>query len=420
MELSPEQDKALTAIADWVRSDRKVFVLGGYAGTGKTTLLRHVVEDYGGTCCTPTGKAAAVLASKLPEGATVKTLHSYLYTPDPPSEDRVKLLKQSMESLEQQIAEAQRMDVPDDEREAVVKRLTAELAEIRTQHDKEERRLILGEVDFHPRFDTLGELVIVDEASMVQEQVERDLLAVAGKVLFVGDPGQLPPVKSVDFFERHKPNVMLTEIHRQAADSAVLRLATAIRNDARGFDGWDESCRRVAPQEITIDEVLAHNQVITGMNVTRRSLNLQLRARLGFTGTFPMAGERLICLRNNHDLNIVNGVQASTTNAAREDQYRDDVLRLDLFYDGGRVLPNLPVSKYAFHLYQDPTRVRNWGDGSTDWDFGYAITCHKAQGSEWSSVLIYDDAMRTDNREQRKRWLYTAVTRAREKVTWVR
>ena len=419
MELSIEQDAALAAIADWLRDDRPFFVLGGYAGTGKTTLLRRVVEDYGGTCCTPTGKAAAVLAAKLPEGVTVKTLHSYLYTPDPPSEERVKGLAEEVASLEKQIADAATYDIPEEERIELVTRLREELTEVRESMEKEERRLERGEVNYIPRFDTRGELVIVDEASMVPFQVERDLLAVARKVLFVGDPGQLPPVNSVDFFERHPADAMLTQIHRQAADSSVLRLATAIRNNATGFDGWDENCRRIDAGKISLAEAAEYDQIITGMNETRRAINRQMRRHLGFEGTYPLTGERLICLRNNHDLGIVNGVQAVTTRPAREDKYRADTLRLHLFYDGSRALPNLPASTIPFRQYAEPDLRRKWGDGTTDWDFGYAITCHKAQGSEWPSVLVRDDRMRVQDREQRKRWLYTAVTRAKEKVLWV-
>lgn len=433
MQFSDQQERALLAIEEWLRDPygAQSFVLAGFAGSGKTTLLRRVVEDHGGTCCTPTGKAAAVLASKLPKGAEVKTLHSYLYTPDPPDPERVK-------HLETALAAARAREVKDE----IEEKLRAEdVRELETAVAREQRRLDKNEVNFHPKFDDGGDrLVIVDECSMVPAKVELDLrrrISWDGRpvrILFVGDPAQLPPVdpaaerrgEPVDFFERNAPNAMLTEVHRQAGDSAILRLATAIRNgqfSASSWRGWDETCRQVERSKYrNVDDYLAHDQVITGMNATRRKLNLKMRERLGHTAVYPEAGERVICLRNDHKLGIVNGVQGAALKAAEEDRYRSSLLRMDVFYDGSKVLPHLPVSPHAFLQYQNPALKREWGewgDGSTDWDFGYAITCHKAQGSEWGSVLVADDEMRANDVEMRRRWIYTAVTRAREKLTWV-
>jgi exodeoxyribonuclease-5 len=430
MQLSPQQDAALVAIEKWLRDPygAQSFVLAGFAGSGKSTLLRRVVEDHGGTCCTPTGKAAAVLASKLPEGVEVKTLHSFLYTPDPPDPERVKQLENALDA-------ARKREVRDELEE---RRRAEDVKDIGEALAREQRRLDKNEVNFHPKFDDGGEnLVIVDECSMVSPKVERDLRNRSSwtgapiRILFVGDPAQLPPVdpqaerrgEVLDFFERNQPNAMLTEVHRQASDSAILRLATVIRSgdfDPSAWRGWDETCRRVDRAHFrNVDDYLAHDQVITGMNATRRKLNLKMRERLGHTSIFPDAGERVICLRNDHKLGIVNGVQGSAMKAAIEDRHKKNLLRLDVFYDGARVLPRLPVSPHAFLQYQNPALKREWGDGSTDWDFGYAITCHKAQGSEWGSVLVADDAMRENDVEMRRRWIYTAVTRAREKLTWV-
>jgi len=429
MNLSDQQASALDAIADWYgdKEGPQSFVLGGFAGTGKTTILRRIVEDFGGACCTPTGKAASVLASKLPEGAEVKTLHSYLYTPDPPDPERVKMLERTLEALRARET-ANELD----------ERLkAAEIRDVEESILREQKRIDKGQVDFHPKLDDGGDqLVIVDECSMVPAKVEADLRSKLGwdghrvRILFVGDPAQLPPVdpqaerrgEVVDFFARNPVNVMLTEVHRQAGDSPILRLATAIRNGFMDFDAWrdwTDECRRLDRRQLNVDDYLAHDQVITGMNATRRHLNLKMRARLGFTSTYPSAGERLICLKNDHKLGIVNGVQGCAVKTAIADKYRADVLRLDVFYDGGKTLPHLPVSTFHFDAYTDPKLKRKWGDGSTDWDFGYAITCHKSQGSEWGSVLIADDEMRAQDIEMRRRWIYTAITRAKEKLTWV-
>ncbi|HPE32748.1 MAG TPA: AAA family ATPase, partial [Parvularculaceae bacterium] len=177
MKWSPEQDAALKAVDQWLKmGDRQVFRLFGYAGAGKTTLARHLAEGAGGEVAFAafTGKAAHVMRQKGCEGAT--TIHSLIYRPADEDEEGALVF-------------AIRRDAPA----------------------------------------ASADLIIIDECSMVDEELGRDLLSFGKPVLVLGDPAQLPPVKGGGFFTEAEPDFMLTEIHRQAADNPIIRLSMEIR-----------------------------------------------------------------------------------------------------------------------------------------------------------------------------------------------
>lgn len=400
----PSQIAAIDEIGRFLRSDEPVFVLGGYAGTGKTTIAEAVIEGQPNVvCATPTGKAASVLAGKLKKtGVEVGTIHSMIYKPVEVTEEDVVVAEAERDELR-----ARGLDWKP--AQARVERLV--------------KKLENGSCEFtfqdNPQDKTVG-LIIVDECSMVGDKVEDDLLGFAAsrgaKVLFMGDPGQLPPVEGSEFFERRKPNVVLEKIHRQAADSAILRLAHAVRNGEK-FDGWNETdC--VVGEANDLDSLLAADQVITGKNITRRRLNSMLRKARGFSGKYPNAGERIICLRNEHGRNLINGVSATAASACEMNAYLE--LEMDVAYED-RLLQGLSIDPFAFACYDNPKLTRRDMPPTPDaqFDFGHTITVHKSQGSEWDHVLVWDDKMRKFDKEARKRWIYTAATRAAKKLTWI-
>ncbi len=229
--LSPDQDRAVDAIRAWLATGEQSFVLGGYAGTGKTSIIHKVIEGENAVvCATPTGKAAAVLQSKLDgTGIEVGTLHSLLYKPINVTEEMVILAEEEVKLLK-----AAGMDTTLAQKrvERLIKKLEQGACEFGMREDP----------DYKP-------LVIVDEASMVGDKIEADLRNIAAKILFVGDPGQLPPVEGTEFFERNTPDVVLEKIHRQDADSSILQLAHAIRHGEK-FDGWDANCVNAEPGDL--------------------------------------------------------------------------------------------------------------------------------------------------------------------------
>ena len=404
MQLTPKQQEVVDAAMRWLEvpvEDDAEFVLAGYAGTGKTTLLRAIVEARPDIeCAAPTGKAAGVLRGKLRaaggdlEAKEVKTLHSLLYLPQEVDEATMVRAAKFLEWAKAQTEDPEQ----------------ARIAELRLA--KLEKMRERGECEF--MFNGRQAVaVIVDEASMVDERLERDLRRTGAKLLFVGDPGQLPPVEGRSFFERNRPDAVLDQVHRQAAESPVLMLATSIRLGEQ-FQGWNEACS-YHPRGMPGAQLCEFGKVITGRNDTRRALNERMRAHLGFSGALPMKGEELICLRNSKDLQLVNGEPAHVLRAPEQLAY--GMFRAELAY-GGQAR-ELVLDDFAFRLYSDPAAKRVGRADAPQFDFGHCITAHKAQGSEWPAVAVWDDGLFYGRGEDRRRWAYTAVTRASERLAWI-
>ncbi len=362
MQWSPQQDDALLAVDRWLKKgDTPVFKLFGYAGAGKTTLARHIAENAGSDVAFAafTGKAAYVMRSKGCADAT--TIHSLIYRPA-------------------------------------------------NEADEE------GELVFTIRRDapaSKADLIIIDECSMVDDELGRDLLSFGKPVLVLGDPAQLPPIKGGGFFTEGDPDFMLTEIHRQAADNPIIRLSMAIREGGE-YDDDDERCRVISKGDLTTEETMAADQVLVGTNRTRRRYNERIRELKGHRDTEPEAGEKLVCLRNNSKKGLLNGGIWSVTlrKAPRGGKLRYVVAP----EEGGRTV-NVSIPR-AFFTDGPETVPYAQRRNSDEFDYGYALTVHKAQGSQWDNVVLFDESYAF--REHRARWLYTAVTRAAERLIVVR
>lgn len=407
--LSLEQEQAQNKIAAWLSSSDWCFVLGGYAGTGKTFLLSHLVNtlDRKVICCAPTGKAASVLGAKLPDKEVV-TVHKVLYIPYEKNRMEIAELRNKLKKN------------PNDFN------LINKLNQLMKNTVGFERK---GE-DKLPK----NALIIVDEASMVNTEMADDLRTTGCKILFVGDPGQLPPVSRKSFFKNTKFDHVLKVVHRQALDSPIIRLSMDIRKGRYDTKQYQyHNCKFVRPKIVDGKTVLDSetfteaDQIITGTNTTRHKLNRWVRSKLDFHGTRPSEGEKLICLKNVADMEgygqFINGVQAIALSDSEDETmaFKGEKVhhfRIDMLYDDRTEL-HVPVydyhcrAHYEKRLQELPYTERY---GMMEFDFGYAITAHKAQGSEWNSVIVADDKMRSNYAEERKRWLYTAVTRAKDKL----
>ena len=361
MNWSPQQDNALLAVERWRKAGgQQVFRLFGYAGAGKTTLARHIAENAGGDVAFAafTGKAAHVMRQKGCVGAT--TIHSLIYRPSNVEEE--------------------------------------------------------GEPSFTLRHDAPAadaDLIIIDECSMVDEELGRDLLSFGKPVLVLGDPAQLPPVKGGGYFTEGDPDFMLTEIHRQAADNPIIRLSMAIR-EGESFDEQSEQCRLISRKDITTEEIMEADQILVGANKTRKRYNDRLRELHGFTESSPEAGEKLVCLRNNKKKGLLNG--GIWTVKARLSP-RGGRVRFTVRPEEGGKPVNVTVPRQFF---TDGPETVPWPQrkGADEFDYGYALTVHKAQGSQWDNVVLFDESFMF--REHGARWLYTGVTRAAERLTLVR
>jgi exodeoxyribonuclease V len=358
----PQQDAALKAAADWLkRGEPKLFRLFGYAGTGKTTLAKKIAEDVDGDVAFGafTGKAALVMRSK--GCGQARTIHSLIY----------------------RASETE----------------TGELS------------FVLNEDSAVAR----SKLVIIDECSMVDAELGRDLLSFGKPVLVLGDPGQLPPIKSGGFFTSAEPDVMLTEVHRQAAENPILRMSMLVREGKRLAPAAYGESQIIKRAEIDSDIVTAADQLLVGLNRTRRAYNMKMRELFGRTNAFPEAGDKLVCLKNNNKKGLLNGGIwfVKSTVPARKKKLLMNVVSEDDPAEKPRRIGVLP----EFFQGLEDTLAPLVRKDSDEFDYGYALTVHKAQGSQWDHVILFDESYAF--RENRARWLYTGITRAAHRLTIV-
>jgi exodeoxyribonuclease-5 len=375
MKFSPQQDQALQAVAEWLADgSQPIFRLFGYAGTGKTTLAKHFAEGIDGQVqfAAFTGKAAQVLRSKGAKNA--RTLHSLIYRP------------RGEESVEGDTVGTSRI---------------APTFSLNRQSPVAKAKLI-----------------VVDECSMVDEALGRDLLSFGTPVLVLGDPGQLPPVTGGGFFTEAEPDFLLTEIHRQARDNPIIKLAMDVREGRPLMLGDYGAAQIITKNDVDRDKVLAADQVLVGTNRTRRRYNARLRELKGFQGSLPYAGDKLVCLRNDPAKGLLNGSLWQVMTASPETVKPG--ISLLVRPDDDDVDQGAAKIKLLKSAFETPDEEIPWATKKRydDFDYGYALTVHKAQGSQWNDVMLFDESWAF--KDSRERWLYTAITRAAERLTIVK
>lgn len=253
---------------------------------------------------------------------------------------------------------------------------------------------------------------------MVDEAIGTDLLSFGKPVLVLGDPAQLPPVKGAGFFTACKPDVMLTEIHRQAEGNPIIQLATQVRIGGRLQVGDYGAARIVQRGVLQPNALMAADQIIVGHNLARRTFNQRLRKMRGATRPGPVKSDRLVCLRNDRHLGIFNGGLFAVSSVLKSKEAAPELLRLKVTNDDFPGLPALKV-EVRREFFEGGIERLDWRDlkGTQHFDYGYALTAHKSQGSQWPEVIVSDESRAF--RDEAKRWLYTAITRASETLTLV-
>lgn len=386
--LSSDQAAALGQIGAWYKGKTAPYLtLGGYAGTGKTTLiayLRQALHQHNNSAqvafCAPTGKAARVLDERLSQQKvprrrdSVSTIHSLIYTAETDTTGHVTGWTRK----------------PELERD----------------------------------------LIIVDEASMIDSTVWSDLLAYGVPVLAVGDHGQLPPVNSC-FNLMAEPALRLERVWRQEAGSPIIEVATHARQTGvvpvAEFGPGVSKVSRLDPEagqhvqellESWREELL----VLCGYNKTRLKLNQAIREYRGIEQPEPQSGDRVICLRNNRTSKVYNGMTGTITNLTPADDDPESLwyfAEIDL--DGEDYGYFGYILRSQFGSAETADRPPLAPDATTGdlFDFGYALTVHKAQGSQSPRVLLFEERFPRMTDEDWRRWLYTGVTRAQTELTIV-
>jgi len=382
IDLSKDQKHVISELLEWQKDgySSQYITVGGFAGTGKTTLIAELKNKLNDTkkkrsigFAAYTGKAARKLKLKLhklgviDKTDSVGTIHSLMYSPI---------------------------------------------------EDKN------GEISGWQKKDNISkDLIIVDEASMIDGQIWSDLLSYNIPIIAVGDHGQLPPVKG-SFNLMQDPDLKLEEIHRQEQDNPIIKISILARKF--GIIPEKEYAKNIVKiskkspyYNDTVNKLLGeYNKktlVICGFNHTRVKLNNRIREKLGIDFEKPQIGDRVICLRNNHKNDIFNGMLGTLLFIENKEK---DWLKADIKMDGekGEYNGNIYIPQFNNTEPLNFTKFRNKTLKGDLFDFGYALTVHKAQGSQAKRVVLFEERFSRMTDEEWRRWLYTAVTRAQEEL----
>jgi len=231
----------------------------------------------------------------------------------------------------------------------------------------------------------------------------------------LGDPAQLPPIQGGGFFTDCEPDIMLTEVHRQAEHDPIVRMSMDVRLGRELDIGRYGDSEVVSRKELDPERVMAADQVLVGRNNTRRSYNMRVRQKLGIEDPLPVANDKLVCLRNNRKKVLFNGGLWRVKARAAS---KSAIITMRLAPDedfGGKVTK---VSVRA-DCFSGGVEALSWDQRKPydEFDYGYVLTVHKSQGSQWDDVVLFDESFAFQ--ESRARWLYTGITRAAKRLSIV-
>ena len=375
-DLDPDQKKVYHGIAEWWENQQRVggvaepLVVAGFSGSGKTTTLSvslPALENPDGSkpkiaYAAYTGKAADVMRTK---GMDASTIHYLIYN-----------WFQTPQGLISQLKDRDELD---------------------------------------------ADIIVIDEASMVGTDLREELESIGIPVIYTGDHGQLSPVSdnpnSADENVMMNPHFKLEKVHRQALESGIISVGVDVRMEKRvpkGVYGINKDMIKVGSDAINDLELLNSADIfICYTNRIRNKYNTILRDLRGFEGTYPQVGEKLICTRNNREDRMFNGLIVTVESV----KYEFSFLWMDLKDESGNMYYKVKVHPDYF---EDGTHPKTFGKMVANYfEFGYCISGHRSQGSEWPSVVFVEEKMSMSTREEKRRWIYTVMTRAREKCVWI-
>ena len=383
LELNEKQKDGLKIAVNRYKEKQPYTIIAGYAGTGKSTLVQFIIEELGlrddqVAYCAYTGRAAQVLRNKNCPNAM--TTHRLLY------------------------------------------------------YSKEKSD---GTFDHRPRkyLEQDYKLIVCDEISMLPKSFFELMLTHKVHIIGLGDPAQLPPV-SDDKDEEHNlldhPHIFLTEIMRQAEDNEIIRLSMDIRNGKKidyykGKDVWI-----IPKKKITDHMILTADTILCGTNNTRQAINGKYRRKIYGEDVppYPIEGDKVVCLKNNYDYDnglgdsLTNGTTGVISNIKIKDTklYRPELIANFSPVEGG-VFSQIPMDYKLFTTGEQTINKDNFWKYKNEikpclFDYGYALTTWKAQGSEWDRVIVMVENFPYE-KDMRQRFLYTSVTRSSKRLVVV-
>jgi hypothetical protein len=327
-----------------------LYVTDNYIATHNTTLAKYIAKffpNFG--VCAYTGKAANVLRKKGMENA--RTIHSLIYRPV-----------------------------------------------------MEYGQFLGFDLATHDQLNCSG--FIVDEGSMVGEDIYEDLQSYNFPMIIIGDHGQLEPVNS-NFNLMETPDYILEEIHRNAGNIAKFAEFIRLGKNPKKFP----RCKEIEyknQKNITSDDFLAVDQVICAFNRTRVETNNIIREACGYNGLINV-GERVMCLKNNRTNGLYNGMQGIVRNLYEDSRTGRKMMD---FESDGTIIEGVWYD--TKHFGKEKVNIEYFGGGAAEnpnpFDYAYCITAHKAQGDEWDRVMVLEQRCKLWDHI---RWFYTATSRAR-------
>ena len=404
MDLSKEQEKVIDAIIHqmiisgygWRAYNADIFkaVIAGYAGTGKTTMLAELRKQMADSFknisvafVTFTGKAASVLKQKLIqqnayfEQDYIGTIHGLIYEPE-------------------------------------------------TKYDPQLKCHVI--VNWKRKDEIWQHIVVIDEASMVSKELIDDLRSYDKSIIAVGDHGQLPPVGS-KFNLLKDPDFVLTKIHRQALNSPIIKLSQFVRRNGYipNDTFFSKEVFKLNWKNRTAQKIWNHKVdfkddliVLCAFNTTRCALNDMIREKLGFRENLPYPSEKIICLQNDHEIKIMNGQIGELLWLMPSDY---DLYRMTIDIDQINyecMVSSKCFGQVTYTMHDEDIDRKKKLDHANErgfkninyFDYGYATSVHKSQGSEWQKVIVFEQRTKRWDDDYYTKWLYTAITRAKEKL----
>jgi len=377
--LNDQQESAVYKGLNWyyLESHKKqMFNVCGYAGSGKSTTLKFMIEAMGLSTNSVlyvalTGKAVSVLRMK---GHMASTIHRAFYNAKPYKNTVFFSKKQTIPSN--------------------------------------------------------IKLIVIDEFGMVEDKMTLEILSFGIPVMTLSDNKQLPPVFGKNTFidEDDKIDVFLDKVMRTDNTSGILDIAMDFRLQKIPKIGTYGRSRVIESKDDCKD-MLEYDKVLCWTNKTRRYLNTVIRSELGITDRYPVKGEKIMFLGNRYDkfieyigieICLVNGMECWVLeNSEIIDEYQIRVKARPTFLSEDDDFFDVIVNRRVFDAYCDEgvpdTKTLMILDkeeerDSVFCDFAHCGSVHSSQGSEWQNILVIGEM--PEHRPEFWKWAYTAATRA--------